>query len=99
MSHGASPSPWWTVNAIWPTAERRAFAAEVAATSATSASVGTTATHAHKLPKLSTGLLCASAGWLPRPPEVTSRKRAALGPVGPGVLHPGHGDANELTLH
>src|SRR5207253_70246 len=65
MSHGASPSPWWTANAICLTAVRGAFAGEVAAASATSASVDTTATHRRKLPKLSTGLLCASSYALP----------------------------------
>src|SRR5438034_10749426 len=70
MSHGASPSPWWTLNAISPTAVRLVFGAEAAAAPMTSASVDTTATKSRKLPKMSTGPLCALTVAVPRQPAL-----------------------------
>jgi hypothetical protein len=83
MSHGASPSPWWTLNAISPTAVRLAFGAEAAAAPATSASVDMTATQSRKLPKMTTGPLCASDHRVPSQPELScklhSRRRGRHG--------------------
>src|SRR6266487_4335342 len=69
MSHGASPSPWWTLNAISPAAVRLVFGAEAAAAPATSASANMTATQSRTLAGMSTGPLCASDRWVLRQPE------------------------------